>query len=259
MTFKYITYKDKEGIGRLTLNKPPLNVLDIAMMREIGTVLEGLLDNPTIKVLVIDAVDGSKVFSAGVDIAEHTAEMVDEMISVFHRIFHHFETLEVPTVAVVNGAALGGGCELVLQCDIVLASEKSSFGQPEIQVGVFPPVAAVTLPEIVGPKKGFELLITGDVIPAAEAARLGLINKVVSPEELDGAVDEFMGKLTNLSGAALRMTKRAMRIAKNQGGGFVEKLEAVEQLYLGPLMETEDAHEGLTAFMEKRPPTWKNR
>jgi cyclohexa-1,5-dienecarbonyl-CoA hydratase len=259
MTFKYITYKDEEGIGRLTLNKPLLNVLDIAMMREIGTVLEGLLGDSAIKVLVIDAVEGSKVLSAGVDIEEHSAEMVDEMISVFHRIFHHFETLEVPTVAVVNGAALGGGCELVLHCDIVIASEKSSFGQPEIQVGVFPPVAAVTLPEIVGPKKAFELLITGDIIPAVEAARLGLINKVVPPEELDEVVEELVGKLTNLSGAALRMTKRAMRIAKYQGGDFAEKLDAVEQLYLGPLMDTEDAHEGLTAFMEKRPPKWKNR
>lgn len=259
MAFKYITYKDEEGIGRLTLNKPPLNVLDIAMMREIGTVLEGLLENPAIKVLVIDAIAGSKVFSAGVDIEEHTADMVDEMISVFHLIFHHFETLEVPTVAVVNGAALGGGCELVLHCDIVIASEKSSFGQPEVQVGVFPPVAAVTLPEIVGPKKAFELLITGDIFPAEEAARIGLINMVVSPEELDRAVDEFVGKLINLSGAALRMTKRAMRIAKNQGGAFIGKLDAVEKLYLGPLMDTEDAHEGLTAFMEKRPPVWKNR
>jgi len=156
---------------------------------------------------------------------------------------------------VVGGAALGGGCELALFCDMIIASEKASFGQPEIQVGVFPPVACVALPGIVGPKKAMEMVLIGDRIRAAEALQLGLVNKVVPVEELSAAAEEFIGKLANLSGAVLRFTKRAVQVGSR--GAFADGLAAVEELYLGPLMETADAHEGLTAFLEKRAPVWK--
>ncbi len=259
MSFEYIQFDVSDGVARLTLNKPPLNVLDIAMMREINAALEDVGDA---KVLVFQAAEGSKAFSAGVDISDHTADKVDEMIEVFHRIFRLLDELEAPTVAVVGGAALGGGCELALFCDMIVASEKASFGQPEIQVGVFPPVAAVALPEIVGPKKAMEMVLIGDRIRAAEAQSLGLVNQVVPPEELQAAADEFVGKLAKLSGAVLRLTKRAVRMsrgAEEQRSRFAEALTAVEELYLGPLMDTEDAHEGLAAFMEKRAPVWKDR
>jgi cyclohexa-1,5-dienecarbonyl-CoA hydratase len=232
-------------------------VLDIAMMREINTVLEGLGSDHSVKVLVFEAVEGSKTFSAGVDISEHTAEMVNEMIEVFHRIFRLLDKLEIPTMAVVSGAALGGGCELALFCDMVIASEKASFGQPEIQVGVFPPIAVIALPQIIGPKKAMELVLTGDRVDANEAERLGLVNKVVPPEELQEAADTFIEKLTKLSGAVLRLTKRSVGVGRV--GSFEEALTAVEEIYLGPLMETEDANEGLTAFGEKRPPVWKDK
>ncbi len=266
MSFEHIRFEVSDGVARLTLNKPPLNVLDIAMMREINSALEGLGGDPSIKVLVFEAAEGSKTFSAGVDVSDHTADKVGEMIEVFHRIFRLLDGLEIPTVAVVGGAALGGGCELVLFCDMIIASEKASFGQPEIQVGVFPPIAVMALPEIVGPKKALEMVLIGDRIRAAEAERLGLVNKVVPPEELRAAADEFVGKLAKLSGAVLRLTKRAVRVgaygsrgAGEQRSGFVERLAEVEELYLGPLMGTEDAHEGLAAFMEKRAPVWKDR
>jgi len=257
MMFQTIVFEKRDGVARLTLNKPPFNVLDIAMMREMNTALEGLVDDPSAKVLVIDAAEGSKAFSAGVDVADHTADKVEEMIEVFHRIFRLLDALEMPTVAVVERAALGGGCELALFCDMIIASEKASFGQPEVQVGVFAPIAAVALPGIVGPKRTMELLLTGERINAVEAERFGLVNKVVPPEELPAAADEFVGRLTRQSGAVLRLTKRAVRL----GGGtsFGEGLAAVEELYLGPLMDTEDAREGLAAFMEKRAPVWKDQ
>ncbi|MFQ6059580.1 MAG: enoyl-CoA hydratase/isomerase family protein, partial [Anaerolineae bacterium] len=245
MNFEHILFEVSDGAARLTLNKPPLNVLDIAMMREIATALEGLNEDPTVKVLVFEAAEGSKTFSAGVDVSEHTADKVEEMIEVFHRIFRLLDGLEIPTVAVVDGAALGGGCELVLFCDMVIASERASFGQPEIQVGVLPPIAVVALPDIIGPKKAMEMVLTGDRIRAAEAERLGLVNQVVPTEELRATADEFLGKLTKLSGAVLRLTKRAVRIGSV--GTFADGLTAVEELYLGPLMDTEDAHEGLAA------------
>jgi cyclohexa-1,5-dienecarbonyl-CoA hydratase len=257
MDFQHIIFEKRDGVARLTLNKPPLNVLNIAMMREINTALEGLDRDPSVKVLVFEAVEGSKAFSAGVDVSEHTADKVDEMIEVFHRIFRLLDKLEIPTVAVVAGAALGGGCELALFCDMVIASEKASFGQPEIQVGVLPPIAVVALPEIIGPKKTMEMVLIGDRIKAHEAERLGLVNKVVPPEELQTASLEFVDKLTKLSGAVLRLTKQSVRVGRV--GSFEDGLTAVEKVYLGPLMETEDANEGLAAFMEKRPPVWKDK
>ena len=266
MSFEHIRFEVSDGVARLTLNKLPLNVLNIAMMREINTALEGLGDNPSVKVLVFEAAEGSKAFSAGVDVSEHTADKVREMIEVFHRIFRLLDRLEVPTVAVVDGAALGGGCELVLFCDMVIASERASFGQPEIQVGVLPPIAVIALPDIIGPKKAMEMVLIGDRIRAPEALQLGLVNKVVPPEELRAAADEFVGKLAKLSGAVLRLTKRAVRMGEqgSRGAGeqrsrFAVGLAAVEELYLGLLMATEDANEGLAAFMEKRAPVWKDR
>jgi cyclohexa-1,5-dienecarbonyl-CoA hydratase len=257
MSFQHITFDKQDGVARLTLNKPPLNVLDIAMMREINAALESLADDASVRVLVFEAAEGSKAFSAGVDVSEHTADKVEEMIEVFHRMFRLLDGLEMPTVAVVGGAALGGGCELVLFCDMIIASEKASFGQPEIQVGVLPPIAVVALPDIIGPKKALEMVLIGDRIRADEAQRLGLVNKVVPPEELWAAADEFVGKLAKLSGAVLRLTKRAVRVGGT--GSFVDGLAAVEEVYLGSLMATEDAHEGLAAFMEKRAPVWKDK
>jgi cyclohexa-1,5-dienecarbonyl-CoA hydratase len=257
MEFQYVAFENKGGVARLVLNKPPLNVLDIAMMREINIALERVGEDPAVKVLVLEAAEGSKAFSAGVDVSEHTADKVEVMIEVFHRIFRLMDGLTVPTVALVGGAALGGGCELVLFCDMVIASEKASFGQPEIQVGVFPPIAAVVLPGIVGPRKALEMVLIGDRIRADEAERLGLVNKVVPPEELRAVGEEFVGKLAKLSAAVLRVTKRAVRVGSV--GSFVDGLAAVEAVYLGQLMATEDAHEGLAAFMEKRTPVWKDR
>lgn len=257
MEYQHIMFDKQDRVVKITLNKPPLNVFNIEMMREINHALEGLIDDQAIKVLVFEAAESSKAFSAGVDVSEHTADQVEEMIDAFHLIFRLLDGLEIPTVAVVDGAALGGGCELVLFCDMVIASEKSSFGQPEIQVGVLPPIAVVALPDIIGPKKAMEMLLTGDRIRADEAERIGLVNKVVPPEELEVAAGELVDKLSKLSGAVLRLTKRAVRVGSI--GSFADGLAAVEEVYLGPLMSTEDANEGLAAFMEKRSPVWKDR
>lgn len=250
-----IILEKTNATAKLTINRPPLNVLDIATLKEMNAALEEVQADTGVKVLILAAT--GRAFSAGVDVKDHTADKVDEMIHTFHRTFHLLDALEVPTVAAVQGAALGGGCELALFCDLVVAAEGASFGQPEIKVGVFPPVAAVMFPRLMGRKKALELLLTGETIDAREAERLGLVNRVVPAEELDAAVEELVGKLTALSGAVLRLTKRAVR--RGLDAPFDDALAAVEKIYLGELMRTEDAHEGLAAFMEKRKPVWKNR
>src|SRR2546423_7680085 len=160
-------------------------------------------------------------------------------------------------ISLVDGASLGGGCELVAACDIVIASDRSTFGQPEIKLGVFPPVAAILLPRIIGERKARELILTGEVIEAEEALRLGLVNYVVPGREIEATIETVLAKLRELSASALSMTRTALDLANL--GGFESALTNVENLYLHELMKTADADEGVRAFIEKRKPRWKNR
>jgi cyclohexa-1,5-dienecarbonyl-CoA hydratase len=254
MAFKHIQTDLKEGVATLTLNRAPLNWLNIEMMEEINIFFEGLLKEKSLKLLVIQA--AGKAFSVGVEVADHMGDLAPKMIDVFHRMFRLMDALKVPSLAVVNGSALGGGCELALYCDMVIATEKSKFGQPEIQVGVFPPIAALVFPRIIGRKKAMEIILTGDTISAQEASVLGLINKVVSEASLGQEVNAFVEKFTKLSGLVLKLTKEATLAGLNDD--MDKGLKAIEKIYLNQLMKTHDAMEGLKAFLEKRKPTWKN-
>jgi len=161
----------------------------------------------------------------------------------------------VPSIAAVNGSALGGGCELALYCDMVIATEKAKFGQPEIQVGVFPPIAALIFPRMIGRKKAMELILSGETISAQEALNLGLVNKIVPEASLAQEVEAFIGKFTKLSGIVLKMTKEATLAGLNDD---IDKgLKVIEKIYLDRLMKTHDAIEGLKAFLEKRKPAWQ--
>jgi enoyl-CoA hydratase/carnithine racemase len=156
----------------------------------------------------------------------------------------------------VDGAALGGGCELIAGCDIVIASPAARFGQPEIKLGVFPPVAAILLPRVIGERRARELILTGEIFDAQEARRLGLVSHLVESAQLEAKLQEILAKLRELSAPALEMTRRALDEAR--GRPFNEALQRVEDIYLNDLMRTEDAQEGIRAFMEKRKPDWKN-
>jgi cyclohexa-1,5-dienecarbonyl-CoA hydratase len=179
------------------------------------------------------------------------------MLDSFHGIFRNLELIARPTLAIVDGAALGGGCELVSACDIVIASERARFGQPEIKLGVFPPVAAVLLPRVIGDKRARELILTGELIEAPEAARLGLINYLLPGNELEQKTSELLSRFRNLSVAALAFTKEAVDLGR--GRSLDSALKEVESLYLNELMKTYDASEGIKAFTEKRKPEWHHR
>jgi len=254
MTFKHIQTELKDGVATLTLNRAPLNWLNIVMMEEINSYFEGLMKEKSLKLLVIQA--AGKAFCVGVEVADHLGDLAPKMIATFHKMFRLMDALKAPSLAVVNGSALGGGCELALYCDMVVATEKSKFGQPEIQVGVFPPIAALVFPRIIGRKKAMELVLAGDTIGAQEALSLGLINKVVPEASLGEEVNAFIGKFTKLSAIVLKLTKEATLAGLNDD--MDQGLKAIEKIYLGQLMKTHDAMEGLKAFLEKRKPTWKN-
>ena len=244
-----------DGVARIALSRPPLNIIDIPMMEEMHSAISRAGAMAGVKVLTIE--HRGKAFSAGVSIQDHTADKVGEMLEKFHGVFRLLDSLAVPSVALVDGMALGGGCELAVFCDMVLASDRATFGQPEIKVGVFPPVAAVLFPHLVGRNRALELLLSGEAVSAAEAKTMGLINRVFPTDSFGERAEEFIGKLTTLSGAVLRLTKRAVDMSLHSN--LKEGLAAVEQVYLRELMQTEDAREGLRAFLEKRKPTWKER
>lgn len=254
MDFKHIETEFKDGVAYLTLNRPPLNWLNIEMMEEINAYLQGLINEKTLKLLVLRAL--GKAFSVGVEVADHLGELAPKMIETFHRMFRLMEAVKVPSLAVVQGAALGGGCELALYCDMVIATERAKFGQPEIQVGVFPPIAALILPRMIGRKKAMELMLAGDSISAQEALTLGLVNKVVPDGSLTEEVEAFVGKFSKLSGVVLRLTKEAALSGLNDD--LDQGLMNIEKIYLEKLMKTSDAMEGLKAFLEKRKPKWKD-
>jgi cyclohexa-1,5-dienecarbonyl-CoA hydratase len=178
------------------------------------------------------------------------------MIEVFHGMFRRLIDIDIPTLAIVNGVALGGGCEVISFCDMVIASERSRIGQPEIAVGVFPPVAAAWFPKIIGLRKTYELLLTGKMVSAKEAEGIGLVNMVIPTENFREGVDKFLGELLNKSRPVSIWTKKAIKAGLSLD--FAQALKASEIIYMQGCMETKDAKEGISAFIEKRKPVWKD-
>lgn len=254
MSYKFIKTNNVDGLITITLDSPPLNVLTIPMMEELADAFVWA-KGQTGSIVLLDA--AGKAFSAGVDVADHTPDKVDGMIAVFDKIFHSMDAVEKPIICAVNGAALGGGYELVLFSDMVVASEKAKLGQPEIQVGVFPPLASYMLPRLASLPNAYELLLCGDVIDAARADKLGLVNAVLPADNFAEGVQAFCKKFMSLSPIVLAYTKKAVKAGLNKG--FVDGLKAIDDIYLKELMPTADAQEGLKAFMEKRKPVWQNK
>lgn len=252
--YEFFEVTTADGIATVTMNRPPLNVLHIPMMAEFDAVLENVLSGASLAAVIFRGT--GKAFSAGVDVADHTPEKVGEMIRRFHRIFRHLASTDALTIAVVHGAALGGGCELACFCDIVLASEKAKFGQPEVQVGVFPPVAACIFPPLIGMKKAIELNALGMTIAANEAHRIGLVNQVYAPDEFESQVEAYLACIRKLSRPVVRLAKRATTLLEREQ--ILAHLDRVEKLYLDDLLKLSDADEGILAFMEKRTPNWKH-
>ena len=255
MSYQFIKTEFTDGLGKIILNRPELNILNIAMMEEINDALRSFSENRDLKVLLF-AAEG-KCFSAGVDVGEHMDDLAPKMIEVFHGMFRLMDKLGAVTVASVFSSCLGGGCELAVFCDLVIAADNAKLGQPEIQVGVFPPIAAQIMPRIMGRKAAMELILSGKIITAQEALQLGLVNKVVPKEDLASETEQFVKPYLKLSAEVLRLTKKA--IMKGLMDDLEPSLKVIEDIYLGELMKTEDANEGLKAFLEKRKPIWKNQ
>jgi cyclohexa-1,5-dienecarbonyl-CoA hydratase len=254
-TFAFVKFRLKDGVARITLNRPEHNLLNEAMLREMadGIVFAG--EHPDVKLIVIDS--ACKVFSGGVDIGEYTSLRVYQMLDAFHAVFAGMLDVGTPVVCVVNGPAIGGGAELAAFGDMVIATPKARFAQPEITIGVFPPLAATILPFLVGPKRALEIILTGEAITAERAHELGLVTRLVPEVKLESTVNEIVERITAHSGPVLAMAKKA--ILGGMGLSLRDGLKQSMNIFLNELYRLDDAQEGLRAIVEKRKPQWKNR
>jgi cyclohexa-1,5-dienecarbonyl-CoA hydratase len=252
----HIEVEREAGVARLWLDRPPLNVLDIAALEELGAALDSLPAPPHLRFVVFQG-RGERGFSAGVEVRDHTPDRVGLMLERFHGVFRKLWSSDWITVAAVHGNCLGGGMELATFCDFCVATHTARFGQPEIKLGCFPPVAAVLLPPLVGARRALDLILTGRTMTAAEAQALGLVTDVVGEGELDAAVEKLVSQLHGYSPAVLPLTKKA--VLRAAGIDFEKALAEMERIYLEQLMQTADAAEGIRAFIEKRQPAWVGR
>jgi cyclohexa-1,5-dienecarbonyl-CoA hydratase len=252
---KHLRIEKGDGVAKITFARPKHNVLDIEMMNELNGELEALTADNDLKAVVIYGEGPS--WCAGVEVADHKPEMADDMIATFNRIFEFIDKLEVPTIAAVHGACLGGGMEVAIACDIVIAARSALFGQPEIKLGFVPPYAAIRLPHLVGPSRAVEVCTTGKRYTAEEARAMGMIAYAVEDEQFSDAVDKILKEIKACSPLIIRLNKRAVK--QHLGMPFAQALQSVSDLFLNTLMKTEDVLEGIASFEEKRRPAWKNK
>jgi len=233
-----------------------MNVMNYETLVEMNAALEELAKDDSVRVVLVRG-SGNRSFSAGVEVKDHLGERMPKTITEFGKVFKLLRDLGKPSIAVVNGFALGGGCELVAGCDMAIASDKAQFGQPEIKLGGLAPVAAALFPRIMGERKAFELVMVGDNFGAADAERFGLVNKVVPDAELDAAADALANKFLEKSGIGVKLCREALYQASDRAT-WQQAMQVATDLGI-KTWQTEDAEEGLKSYLEKRTAVWKNR
>lgn len=253
--FQFVKYRVEGEVARLTLDRPDHNLLNERMLVEIAAGINALGEQRDIKLIVLDS--AGKTFSGGIELGEYTSRRVFQLLDAFHGAFAAMLDIAKPLMVVVNGPAFGGGAELAALGDLVVATPRARFAQPEIKLGAFPPLAAAILPYILGPKLAFELVLTGETMTAERARDLGLVNWLVPEDKLKEKVDELIAKVTAQSGSVLTMAKKA--ILGSMGLPLREGVRNSMKVFLNELADLEDSQEGLRALVEKRAPKWKNR
>ena len=245
----------KDGrAATLTLNRPPLNILDIPTIARLGEAVAELAADSDLQVVFLRGA-GDRAFSAGVAVQDHTADKVGPMLESLHGTIRRLRALDAVTVAAVHGHCLGGGMELALSCDLVIATEDARFGQPEIDLGCYPPVAAALYPSLLGAGRTLDLVVTGRILTSEEAERMGIVTRRV--DDLDRGIARFAEEIGGKSVAVTRLAKKAVRAGRDRA--FADALAETERVYVEELCRTEDMEEGVAAFLEKRRPVWKHR
>lgn len=253
--FEFVKMSTEGSVARMTLSRPEHNLLNEAFLRELAEGISFAGDSSDVKLIVLDS--ACKVFSGGIDIGEYTSQRVFQMLDAFHAAFSSMLEVAKPVICVVNGPAIGGGAELAAFGDLVIATPKARFAQPEISIGVFPPLASTILPFLVGPKRALEIVLTGEAITAERALELGLVNRLVPEAKLEQTVKELTERISSHSGPVLTIAKKA--ILGGMGLSLRDGMKNSMNIFLNELYRLEDSQEGLRALVEKRKPNWKNR
>ena len=234
----------------------PGNMLTHEIVRQLRTALEDLVDAPHLRLVTIEGAGSD--FSFGASVSEHRVEEIGHVLPEAHALIGDLVSLPAPTAAVVRGRCLGGGCELALACDFIFAADDATFGLPEIALGVFPPAAAVLLPWRAGGARATRAILTGATQSAAEWQAAGLVERVAPAAELSATVEQwFAATLGRWSAESLRHAVRTTRASLVRA--VDQDLPEAERRYLAELMRTQDAREGIEAFIEKRAPRWTDR
>ncbi len=244
------------GVARLTIDRPPLNILDLDTLAALDSALATLSDDSSARLLVVSGA-GDRAFSAGVAVEDHTPDRIESMLDLFHRCLRRLTELPVPSVAAVRGHCLGGGMELAAACDLRFGSDDSRYGQPEIELGCYPPWAAAHYPALLGVGTTIDLLLTGRIVDGEEAARMGFLHRLVEAARLEEEVEKFAAAVTRQSAAVARLAMRSIRARRESEFGAA--LAESERLYVDELTGTRDMIEGLEAFLQKRTPEWQHR
>jgi cyclohexa-1,5-dienecarbonyl-CoA hydratase len=245
------------AVCKIVLNSPKANILEAAMLGEISCALDGPARERDVKMVVFEG--EGKHFSFGASVQEHTKDKAAMMLKAFHAVFYRLMDVATPTMAVVRGRCLGGGMELALFCNFIVADRTATFGQPEIVLGVFPPPASVMLPRKVGQTYADDIALTGRSLNADEAKRIGIVSLLTDEgQDAWGAASQWIEKhILPKSAECLRLANKAVRTHFFEA--IRQDLPKMEALYLKELMETHDANEGIGSFLEKRSPHWENR
>ncbi|HEU5453236.1 MAG TPA: enoyl-CoA hydratase/isomerase family protein [Terriglobales bacterium] len=254
--FKFIQFDTTTFAARISLNHPPYNVLTVPLMTELATAIESLDSRADVKCIVLDSAQKA-AFSAGISLEDSRPDRIFQTLDAFNRVFTAITDISKPLIVVVNGPAIGAGSELVAFGDMIIATPNARFSQPEVKMGVFPPFAAIMLPALIGPKKAYELILSGQALTAEEAHQLRFVNRVVPEAELSKTMSEVLGRIGEFSGPVLEMTKKV--ISSTMGLPLHEAMKASQDIYLNQLYALEDVQEGLRAVVEKRKPVWKNK
>lgn len=244
-----------DGVATITIDRPPVNVLTIALLQRLENVVTDLQTDDELRLIVLRG--EGRVFSAGVDVGEHLGQWLVPMLDAFDRAARTLLASDIPTLAVVHGAALGGACELVALCDLVIAADDAKLGTPEITLGVTPPVGAAVFPSLVGRQRANALVLTGELISGRDAADWGLVWRAVPADRLQqetaAVIEQFRGR----SAASLRLAKRTLALSSRPQ--LLAAISAADAEQRRVLPELADADEGLRAFLEKRAPRWSHR
>ena len=258
-TYETLLFERRGRVGIITINRPDKrNALNIKTREEGAALLEDLRNDTSVGVVVITGA-GDKAFIAGADIAEFAGRtaMMQRDVMTARSLFNAIDTFPKPIIAMVNGYCLGGGCELALACDIRIAGETASFGQPEINLGIIPGGGGTQrLTRLVGEGKAMEMILGGDIIDAKTAYSIGLVNHVFPADELEAKTMEIASRIADKIPVALSLAKEAVKLASRST--LDEGLRREVDLF-ALCFSTEDKDEGVSAFLEKRKPSWKGK